>query len=316
MTKLKEKLIIVILGPTGVGKTELSIQISGKFPVEILSADSRQLFRYLDIGTAKPAESVLKMVPHHFINMLNPDEYYSAGRFGRDARQKIEEIFDKKKVPLIVGGSGLYVKSLLEGFFEGELRNENIRGSLLGRLEKEGSQQLYQDLLKIDEVTAKRLHPHNGKQIIRALEVYLSTGEQLSELQKKQMPAPEFQSLKFGLVKERQKLYEDIDRRVDQMFTDGLLAEVARILEMDYDKSLNSLNTVGYKEVIQYIDGKIDYETCVNLIKRNSRRYAKRQLTWFKPDEDIHWFKVEGISQIPEIASKIIEMYLHTNLEK
>lgn len=316
MAKLTEKRIIVILGPTGVGKTDLSIQISKKFPVEIISADSRQLYKYLDIGTAKPSESVLKMVPHHFINMLNPDQYYSAGRFGRDARRKIEEIFERQKVPLVVGGSGLYVKALMEGFFEGELRNDNIRKSLQNRLEQEGSQPLYQDLLKIDEVTARRLHPHNGKQIIRALEVYLSTGELLSELQKKKMPAPDFQSLKFGLLKERQQLYEGIDRRVDQMFADGLLAEVARILEMDYDKSMNSLNTVGYKEVIRYIEGKIAYETCVNLIKRNSRRYAKRQLTWFRPEEDIRWYKIEKAEQFPGIASEIVELYINKNLEK
>ena len=316
MAKLTEKWIIVILGPTGVGKTDLSIQISKKFPVEIISADSRQLYKYLDIGTAKPSESVLKMVPHHFINMLNPDQYYSAGRFGRDARRKIEEIFERQKVPLVVGGSGLYVKALMEGFFEGELRNDNIRKSLQKRLEQEGSQPLYQDLLKIDEVTARRLHPHNGKQIMRALEVYLRTGELLSELQKKKMPAPDFQSLKFGLLKERQQLYEGIDRRVDQMFADGLLAEVARILEMDYDKSMNSLNTVGYKEVIRYIEGKIDYETCVNLIKRNSRRYAKRQLTWFRPEEDIRWYKIEKAEQFPGIASEIVELYINKNLEK
>jgi tRNA dimethylallyltransferase len=316
MPKQTEKWIIVILGPTGVGKTDLSIQISKKFPVEIISADSRQLYKYLDIGTAKPPKSVLKTVPHHFINMLNPDEYYSAGKFCKDARQKIEEIFTRQKVPLVVGGAGLYVKALLDGFFEGELRNENIRKSLQKRLEREGSKPLYKDLLKIDKATAGKLHPNNGKQIIRALEVYLSTGELLSELQKKKMPAPDFQALKFGLVKERQKLYEDIDRRVDQMFADGLLAEVAAILEMEYDKTLNSLNTVGYKEVIQYIEGNIDYETCVELIKRNSRHYAKRQLTWFRPEEDIRWYKVEDAGQFPEIASEIVELYISKNLKE
>jgi tRNA dimethylallyltransferase len=165
-------------------------------------------------------------------------------------------------------------------------------------------------------VSAKRLHPHNGKQIVRALEVYLITGEILSELQKKKMPAPNFQSLKFGLVKDRQKLYDDIDRRVEEMFAAGLLAEVAGILEMDYDKSLNSLNTVGYKEVIQYIEGKIDYKTCVELVQRNSRRYAKRQLTWFRTEEDVRWFKVETAKQLPGIASQIVEHYLNKKMEK
>ena len=315
MAKPKTKWIIVILGPTGVGKTDLSIQISREFPVEIISADSRQLYKYLDIGTAKPPEEVLKMVPHHFINNLNPDDYYSAGRFGREARQKIEEIFEKQKVPLVVGGSGLYLKALLEGFFEGEVRNDNIKSSLQKRLEQEGSQPLYEDLLKIDEATARRLHPHNGKQIIRALEVYLSTEEQLSELQKKKMPAPDFETLKIGLIKEREQLYEDIDRRVDQMFADGLLPEVARILEMNYDKTLNSLNTVGYREVIQYIEGEMDYQTCVELVKRNSRHYAKRQITWFKSEADIRWFEIVNREQIPEIASKIVQLYLDKNFE-
>jgi tRNA dimethylallyltransferase len=182
-------------------------------------------------------------------------------------------------------------------------------------LEQEGSQPLYEYLLKIDEVTARRLHPHNGKQIIRALEVYLSTGEQLSELQKKKIPPPDFETLKIGLIKEREQLYKDIDRRVEKMFEDGLLAEVAHILDMNYDKSLNSLNTVGYREVIQYIEGEIDYETCMDLVKRNSRHYAKRQITWFKSEADIRWYEIENSEQIPGIASKIIQLYLDKNLE-
>lgn len=308
--------IIVILGPTAVGKTDLALEISKFLDVEILSADSRQLYKYLDIGTAKPSEEMLRKVPHHFINILKPDQDYSAGRFGEEGRKKIEEIFERNKTPLVVGGSGLYIKALLEGFFEGEIRNDRIRKSLQVRLKREGPLTLYRELSAVDPKISQKLHPHNGKQIIRALEVYMSTGERLSDLQKNKLPAPHFNSLKFGLMQERSILYERINQRVEKMFQNGLVGEVTNILEMGYDESLNSLNTVGYAEVIQYLNGNLDYKSCVEKIKQNSRHYAKRQSTWFRADKEIHWFNIEDPQELGKIAGQIITIFKNSGNPK
>jgi len=305
----RHKIVLVVVGPTGVGKTRLSKLLAEQLPVEIVSADSRQIYRYMDIGTAKPSPELLKRIPHHFINILNPDQYYSAGEYGQQARRVIEEIFARERVPLVVGGSGLYIRALLEGFFQHDVRNEKIRESLEHRLREEGSQSLYRDLQKVDPVSAGRIHPNNSQRIIRALEVYLAGGVPLSRLQEKKLPPPDFTPLKFGLTRERKKLYQDINRRVEEMFRRGLIQEVSRILGMGYEKNLNSLNSVGYREVIAYLEGEIDYETCVELVKRNTRRYAKRQYTWFRADPEIRWLEVEREEDFTRAAQEIVDAY-------
>ena len=308
----KNKVAIVLVGPTGVGKTALSVELADEIPVEIISADSRQIFKYLNIGTAKPSDDILSKIPHHFIDMLKPDENYSAGQFGLQARVVIDEIFRRERIPLIVGGSGLYLKALLDGFFEGDVRDERIRNSLERRLEEEGSEPLYNDLVKLDKTAAAKIHPNNGQRIIRALEVCLTADAKFSDLQKKKLPDPDFTVLKFGINRPRSQLYADIDRRVDQMFENGLLAEVVGILERGFEKNLNSLNSVGYKEVIDYLEENLDFETCVKLIKQNSRRYAKRQLTWFRADDEIRWFMLDDKMGFREISRQIIKTYQST----
>ncbi|MEJ2050066.1 MAG: tRNA (adenosine(37)-N6)-dimethylallyltransferase MiaA [Calditrichota bacterium] len=303
----KNKLAIVLVGPTGVGKTELSILIASEIPVEIVSADSRQIYKYMDIGTAKPSNRILSEIPHHFINILEPDQDYSAGQFGLQARAVIDDIFQRERTPLIVGGSGLYIKALLEGFFEGDVRDEKIRKSLEKRLVREGSQSLYEELVKLDRAAAMKIHTNNSQRIIRALEVCLAANEKFSDLQRKKLPKLNFRVLKFGINKPRAQLYDDINRRVDQMFSDGLVEEVSGLLDRGYKKSLNSLNSVGYKEVIDYLEGSIDFETCVDLVKQNSRRYAKRQLTWFRADHEIKWFSINEKTDIPMVAKQIIQ---------
>jgi tRNA dimethylallyltransferase len=306
----KNKLVILLAGPTGVGKTELSFQIGQQLSVEIISADSRQVFKWLDIGTAKPAKSLLKVIPHHFIDFLKPDVYYSAGQFGISARTKIEEIFQRGNLPLIVGGSGLYIRAVLDGFFDGDSIDTENRKILQRRLKTEGSEALYEELIIIDSPVAQTIHPRNGKRITRALEVYHNTGKRLSELQRKRPASyPSFTALKFGLMRERSQLYQRINERVDQMLREGFVTEVQKILERGYDKNLNSLNTVGYKEVIDYLEGDISLDTCVELIKRNTRRYAKRQLTWFRAEKDIRWLTLDESEPLSEIAKKIIKIY-------
>ena len=310
MSLPKNQVIIVVCGPTGVGKTDLSYLIARKIPVEIISADSRQIYKYLDIGTAKPPKEILSQIPHHFIDILYPDQHYSAGQFGIESRKVLREIFDREKIPLVVGGSGLYIRAMIEGFFDGNEYNSEIRESLQQRLEKEGLESLYQELLKIDKKSASKIHPNNSVRILRALEVYLSTGKPLSELQAEKLPTLPFPILKFGIHKDRRLLYQDINTRVDQMFKRGLLEEVRNILELGYNKNLNSLKSVGYKEVIQYIDGKIDFNVCVKQVKQNSRRYAKRQLTWFRNEKDVKWFGINDKNDMMKISSQILKTFL------
>jgi tRNA dimethylallyltransferase len=305
------RMAIVLVGPTGAGKTELSILIASEIPVEIVSADSRQIYKYMDIGTAKPSNQILSEIRHHFINILEPDQNYSAGQFGLQARAVIDEIFQGNRTPLIVGGSGLYIKALLNGFFEGDIRDEKIRNSLEKRLAREGSQTLYEELIKLDRAAAMKIHPNNSQRIIRALEVCLAANEKFSDLQRKKLPKVNFRTLKFGINKPRAQLYEDINRRVDQMFNNGLVEEVKGLLGKGYKKSLNSLNSVGYKEVIDYLEGSIDFETCVDLVKQNSRRYAKRQLTWFRADHGIKWFSIYDKTDLPGVAKQISQARQH-----
>jgi len=308
--KAKNKVVIVLAGPTGVGKTELSYHISMQLSVEVISADSRQLFKGLDIGTAKPKKSILKKIPHHFIDILEPDEYYSAGQFGTDARLQIDKIFHRGKIPLIVGGSGLYIRAILDGFFSSGSGDTDYRRKLQGRLKAEGSEVLFEELKEIDFPVAKTIHPRNGKRIIRALEVYQNSGKPLSVLQReKPAEAPNFTALKFGLTRERTALYQQINKRVDHMFREGLVEEVRQVLARGYNKTLNSLNTVGYKEVIDFLEGKIDLETCVELVKRNTRRYAKRQMTWFRAEKNLHWLNLDEGIPLGDIAEKIINEY-------
>jgi tRNA dimethylallyltransferase len=270
---------------------------------------SRQVYKYLDIGTSKPAWDIRKKIKHHFVDILEPDQYYSAGEFGEEARKVIEEIFLKDRIPFIVGGSGLYIKALLEGFFPNNIRDDNVRNCLKRRIEKEGSNTLYQELKIIDPDIAQKIHPNNTHRIIRALEVFKISGKQMSELQALESIPTSFNVIKFALTKKRAALYADINLRVDQMLEEGLLSEVAKILEMGFEKRLNSLNTVGYKEVIEYFEGNYSYEECVALIKRNSRQYAKRQYTWFNTDKEIQWITLDETLNYFDASLEIVDKY-------
>lgn len=302
--------VLVLVGPTGVGKTSVSIQIANRLNCEIVSADSRQIYRFMDIGTSKPSREILEKIPHHFINVLNPDEDYSAGQYANEAREVIGQIRERVKIPLVVGGSGLYIRALLSGFFGEDYRNESIRLKLNERLKAEGASSLYSELQRVDPQSAAQTHPNNVKRILRSLEVYHITGRTMSEIQKStEDPAP-FPWIKFGLIMKREDLYDRINRRVDEMFKEGLIGEVQNLLKNGYSPKLNSLNSVGYKEVIEYLNGNTDLEDCVSLVKQNTRRYAKRQLTWFRREPKVRWVAIENPENFAsEIAQKIIRQY-------
>ncbi len=303
-----ESKVIVIVGPTCSGKTYLSLSLARKIDAEIISADSRQIYKYLDIGTAKPNADQLAKVKHHFINVLNPEEDYNVSRFENEALNIIQILIKNYITPLILGGSGLYIKALIDGIFDSADVDNEYRNYLLSKKREFGNEFLYSELEKVDPESASKMLPQNWKRIIRALEVYHLTGKPISAHYKDHQRNVNFQFKQYGLRWERSTLYKNIENRVDEMINQGLIEETKSILEKGYNKTLNSLNTVGYKEIISYLENEIDLNTAIRLIKRNTRRYAKRQLTWFRADDRIVWFDVESQKDLQNIADKIIRL--------
>ena len=294
---MSEKLtpLMVICGPTAVGKTQMALELAEEFPaLEVISADSRQIFRYMDIGTAKPTLEERERLPHHFIDVVDPDEEYSAGIFGRDARKKVRNLYAAGRLPVVVGGSGLYIRSLVDGLFQGNVRDPEVKKRLRERADQEGLASLYAELQRVDPPAANRLHPNDLQRILRALEVFYVSGERMSDLHRRNQPETGIQPLFFALDRPRSELYRAIERRVDRMLAGGLLDEVENLRRMGYGRELQSQKTVGYRELHAYLDGEIPFAEAVRLIKRNTRRFAKRQLTWFRRDGRIRWLVVEG----------------------
>lgn len=303
------KKVLAIVGPTASGKSKLSLIVAEKLNGEIISADSRQVYKYMDIGTDKPSQDDRKRIKHYFIDELNPNEEFNAGVFGEKAREIIKDIFSRDKVPIVVGGSGLYIKSLVDGFFEGPGADWELREILYRKANELGKEVLYEELKRVDPISAGKIHPNNLKRVIRALEVYYITGKPISQLQQIVKPKIDFKTVQIGLKWDRMKLYKRIEERVDEMIQAGLIEEVKRLRELGYDKNLNSLQTVGYKEVFDYLDGLISYDEMIRLIKRNSRRYAKRQLIWFRQDKRIIWLDVDEDTDFGGLAEKVVQIY-------
>lgn len=300
--------VIVLVGPTCSGKTNLSLKLSQLIPAEIISADSRQIYKYLDVGTAKPNKQDLEKVLHHLIDFLDPSENYDISIFEKDAERIIDQIDKKNKTPIVVGGSGLYIKALIDGIFDTAGKDEEYRSELLQKRKQFGNEFLYNELKKVDSVSADKMLSQNWKRVMRALEVYHTTGEPIWKHHQKQSTQKEKKYLfkQYGLNWDRNVLYENINKRVEAMIEKGFVHEVKNILEKGYDKNLNSLNTVGYKEIIQYLNGSISLKRAIELIKRNTRHYAKRQMTWFRKDKKICWFDVKDYKDLDSIAKTII----------
>jgi tRNA dimethylallyltransferase len=301
--------LIVIVGPTCSGKTSLSLKLAELIPSEIISADSRQFFNYLDIGTAKPSKSQLEEVTHHLIDILDPSENYDVSMYEKDAEKTIENIFTKNKTPIVVGGSGLYIRALIDGIFETADKDEHYRKDLLQKRKEFGNEFLYEELKKVDPDSAGKMLPQNWKRVMRALEVFHTSGQPIWKHHQKQSSSKEkkYSFKQFGVNWERKILYENINKRVDEMIEQGFVDEVKNILDKGYDRNLNALNTVGYKEIIQHLQGEISLDRAIELIKRNTRHYAKRQLTWFRKDKRIQWFDVKVPSDLNFIADEIVQ---------
>lgn len=297
--------VITIVGPTCSGKTKLSLILAEKINGEIISADSRQVYKYLDIGTAKPEQSILKTIKHYFIDELKPDENINASIFAKKSEEIIERILAENKNPIIVGGSGLYVKAIIDGISESADTNDEIRKELLEIRKKYGNDFLYDELKKVDEISASKMLPQNWKRVMRALEVVRITGKPIWQHHQAEIKISKFSFKQIGLNWQRESLYKNIENRVDEMIEKGLIDEVKSILNKGFEKSINSLNTVGYKEIIQYLDSEISLDKAIELIKRNTRRYAKRQMTWFNADKRIEWHQIKNEEDLIKLAELI-----------
>lgn len=301
-----EKLAIVIVGPTCSGKTLLAINLALKLQTEVISADSRQIYKHLTIGTAKPDKQDLEKVKHHFIDQLNPEVDFNASIFESESLQIIKSLHRQNKVPIIAGGSGLYIKALVDGIFDTVDTDDEYRAELLKLKNEFGNEHLYDLLKEVDPKSADTMLPQNWKRVMRALEVHKSAGRPIWEVQKDHKRKVDVNFIQFGLNWNREILYENIELRVDSMIEKGLVEEVKSIIS-NYNSSLNSLNTVGYKEIIEYLENKISLERAVELIKRNTRRYAKRQMTWFRKDDRIKWFNINSSDDLKEIENSIFK---------
>jgi tRNA dimethylallyltransferase len=301
--------ILAIVGPTATGKTSLALAIAEQCDAEIVSADSRQVYKYLDIGTAKPSFAERAKVKHHFVDMLEPTSLFSAGQFGREAREVISEIVKAKKLPILTGGSGLYVKAVIDGLFDGPGRDHEIRLHLEEQLRSDGLEALMSDLNRVDPVTIQRMKQVTPRRVIRALEVYRITGTPISQLHSESVTWPEFDAYQVGLSWDKAELHRRIDDRVDTMVASGLEAEISSLISRGYTSQLDALNTVGYKEVFDFMEGLRSREETIELIKRNTSRFAKRQLTWFKRDQRIHWISVSGDDWIRRTAEQVIRSF-------
>jgi tRNA dimethylallyltransferase len=284
--------IVVIAGPTAGGKSAAALELAGLFKAEIINADSMQVYRYLDIGTAKPTHAERNAVPHHLIDILYPDEEFSAALYREEAQRAIADVEARGKRAVVVGGTGLYIKALTSGLIKGGEVDPAIRKRLQAVAQAGGRERLYGRLKEADPATAKRLHPHDTYRVIRALEVYEQTGQPISTLRKRHLfKEGPYHTLKIGLQVEREELYNRIDQRVDTMMGQGLTEEVEQILKMGYAPSLKALQSLGYKQIIHHLQGVYDLPEAIRLIKRDTRRYARRQITWFKGDPEINWIE-------------------------
>jgi tRNA dimethylallyltransferase len=300
------KKILTILGPTASGKTKVSLEIADILKGEIISADSRQIYRFMDIGTAKPGLEERKKVPHHLIDIVNPDDYFSAADYSTKAREAVKDVLGRGKKPIVVGGSGLYLRAVFKGIFKGPGKDEKLRSELKEKTEKYGVEFLFNKLEEKDPEAAKKIGPHNLVRIIRALEVYELTGKKISELQKKgEYPPEEHNFVKIGLELEREHLYQRIDQRVEQMIKAGLVDEVKSLKEKGYDLRFAPLKTFGYKEIFHYLDGKMSLDEATQNIKLETRHYAKRQITWFKKEEGIFWLDAEK----ENLRDQVLQMF-------
>lgn len=285
--------LVAIVGPTGIGKSRLALHLAGRFNGEIVSADSRQVYRCLDIGTAKPTPPELSLIPHHLIDVVNPDDDFSLAVYQRMAGQAIEDIFKRNRLPFLVGGSGLYVRAVLEGWqVPGVSPDPEFRYNIEKWAGESGVNELYEELVRVDPEAAQKIDRRNVRRVIRALEVYAGADKPFSRLGQKKAPA--FNSFIIGLTADRAMLYRTVDARVDTMIESGLVQEVENLLKMGYHLDLPSMSGIGYRQVGQYLSGELTLEAAIQKMKTETHRFIRHQYAWFRlKDDKIRWFDIE-----------------------
>ncbi len=303
--------LIALAGPTGSGKSALAVEAALVLGCEIVNCDSMQLYRRLNIGTAKPSDRQRSLVPHHLYDLIEPDEVYSAGRYMQEARGICRQIAGRGRTPLVVGGTGLYLRALLEGVFEGPGRTEGLRQRLHRIADRRGSDYLHRLLAKRDPEAAGRIAPADRIRLIRALEVFFATGAPISRLQPARQPFDELSIVKIGLNLPRSDLYARINRRVEEMFQSGLIEEVESLLRQGYSPDLKAFEALGYRAVVRFLKAEISLEEAVESTKQDTRRYAKRQMTWFRREPGMHWIPFAG--EDPQALAEVLRILDTTN---
>jgi len=306
-----EPLLVVILGPTGSGKTALSLRLAREFRGEIVNCDSVAMYREFDIGTAKPSEEDRAQAPHHLFDFVEPTVEMTAGEYARQARRALAEISSRQHLPIVVGGTGLYLRALLEGLFAGPQRSEELRERLRARIEQRGTQYLHRILKRLDRVSAEKVHPNDAPKLIRAIEVCLASRRKMSELwQQGRDPLKGFRILRLGLDPERAELYERINLRARQMFENGLIEETGELIEK-YGTSARPLTSLGYKQAAQLLRGDLTRDQALEAAQQAHRNYAKRQVTWFRREPNVSWLKGFGDErETQQAAMRAVDSHL------
>ncbi len=308
------KKVLIIAGPTAIGKTALSVNLAHRLNGEIISADSMQIYKKMNIGTAKATSEEMDGIPHYLIDFVDPFDNYSASEYRTDALNAINEIHDKNKLPIVAGGTGLYINSILyEMDFGNKISDDNLRVKYQKIADEQGGEALHKILAHKDEDAAKIIHPNNIKKVIRALEINDLTGENIKNFSNDPVKNKDYEFILIGLTMNRTKLYARINKRVDIMLENGLIEEVDNLKKIGLNGSYQSMQGIGYKEVLKYLSGEYDHEILVKTLKLNSRRYAKRQLTWFRRYEDLKWINLDKFSKLEDLTDYVCEYVLSSD---
>lgn len=307
-TQVLAKPVVVIVGPTAVGKSRIAVEVAKMFETEVLTADSRQVYRGMDVGTDKPALEERQAVPHRLIDLVDPDESFNAGLYRRQAIDEIERLYRDCRLPLVVGGTGLYVRTLLKGLCDAPPADPIVREALRQEAEDQGSDRLYARLVAVDPVIAARLHPRDESKVIRALEVYQLSGRRMSEFQQEHGFAERpFATLMIGLNRDRDMLYRRIEGRIDWQLAHGLIEETKRLLAQGYQRDSAAMKGLGYRQVAEHLAGEYDAAEMVRRFKRDTRHFSKRQMTWFRKEPGIQWLMIEEPESVPHTTTRVIE---------
>ena len=307
--QVRRKPLVALLGPTAVGKSRVAIEVAKRLDTEILTADSRQVYRGMDVGTDKPSMAARQDVPHHLIDLVDPDERFNAGLFRRQATQLIEDLHHRRRLPLVVGGTGLYVRTLLQGLCDAPPSDPLLRAQLCDEAREQGQAHLYARLATTDPVTAARLHPRDTSKIIRALEVHRLSGIPMSSFHAGHgFGDRPFSALVIGLNRAREQLYRRIEERIDRQLANGLFEETRDLLDRGYGREVPAMTGLGYRHVAAYLAGECEEEEMIRLFKRDTRRFAKRQMTWFNREPEIRWLIIEDAEPIEETATRVMRL--------